>query len=65
MMKTKLLLAAGLLPLSSLAQAHPAIHEGGFMQNLVHMLTEPDHLLLIGALGSLGYLLFRSVRKRS
>ena len=63
---TKLNTIAGALFLAaaSSAQAHQGLHEGGLFQTLVHMLTEPDHLAIIAAAGSLGYLLFRRVRKK-
>ncbi len=59
MMKFKTVFTALLLTGSWGAQAHTALHAGGFLQNMVHFLTEPDHLLLIGALAVTGYLLFR------
>lgn len=47
MLKQSLLAAAGLL-LSTASFAHPsAEHHLGFLQGLWHLLSEPDHLLML------------------
>ncbi len=47
------------------AQAHAGLHTGGFLQNMVHFLTEPDHLAIVAAASFGGYLLYRRVRRNS
>ena len=57
------------LPLLSLltttAHAHQAIHQGTIPQVLLHFLSEPDHLAMMGLAGILGWLLVRHIRSRS
>lgn len=65
MSKLKTATSSLLLGAPLAAQAHPALHDGGFLQNLAHFLTEPDHLLAIAALASAGYLLFRYSTRRN
>jgi hydrogenase/urease accessory protein HupE len=38
------LLISSLIGISSVS-AHPAGHEGGFLETAIHMITQPDHLL--------------------
>jgi len=63
MMKRFLLLPA--LLAASAVQAHPGLHVMGFWENLVHHLTEPDHLALFAAVVAGGALLWRRSRRRS
>ena len=62
MMKLKLLHAFTLFSLASLAQAHPAIHTSGLLDNLIHFLTQPDHLAMMAGAAAVGYLLVRKLR---
>lgn len=64
MMKRKLLSMFPLLATASVAHAHPAIHADGFWGNLAHMLTQPDHLLILAGACVLGYLLIRRLYLR-
>ena len=43
--------AAALLAAAPLAWAHPAVFDGSALANLVHLLTEPDHLLILAGAG--------------
>lgn len=43
-------LAASLLVLSPAAWAHPALFDGGMLASLAHLLTQPDHLLLLAGI---------------
>ena len=46
-LKQSLLVGTGLL-LSTAAFAHPSVeHHAGFVQGLWHLLSEPDHLLML------------------
>lgn len=44
MFKNLLVLPA--LLLSSIANAHPGEHHGGFFSVIAHLLSEPDHMIL-------------------
>lgn len=59
-MKKPILAATASLTLIASAQAHPTGHEGGFWHNAKHMLTQPDHLLmLVGAVAIVGFIVFK------
>ncbi len=51
--------AACLLAVTSTAWAHPAVYEGSALSNLVHLLTEPDHLLILAGIGLAAGILWR------
>ncbi len=55
----KSILAACLLAATSTAWAHPAIYEGSALSNLIHLLTEPDHLLMLAGIGLVAGILWR------
>lgn len=63
-------LALALVPFvlfAPLAHAHPGAHHGDFWAGIVHLLTEPDHLALIGLallVGVFGYRRLRQPRTR-
>ena len=40
-----------LLTAAPVAWAHPALFDGGLLANLMHLLTQPDHLLLLAGIG--------------
>ena len=40
-----------LLTAAPVAWAHPALFDGGLLGNLIHLLTQPDHLLLLAGIG--------------
>ena len=51
MASKSLVLAAAAFPLPSVAVAHPGAHEhAATLENLRHLLTQPDHLLAASAL---------------
>lgn len=49
-MKTKLTLIALVTVFSSWAHAHEGSHGAGLMANVWHMLSQPDHWLLLAGL---------------
>lgn len=51
--------------LTSTAWAHPAVHDGSPLSNLIHLLTQPDHLLILAGIGVAAGILWRWwVKKR-
>jgi hydrogenase/urease accessory protein HupE len=55
MIKRLTLVSATLVVTTDGALAHPGEHVLGALQGLVHLLTEPDHLALIGVAAVLAY----------
>ena len=56
---------ANLLILPVTAEAHPGAHSSvdGIMAALSHLLTQPDHLLLLAGAVLCGIYLFRKIRR--
>ena len=48
---SRLILSTILLTTTPAAWAHPALFDGGLLTNLTHLLTQPDHLLLLAGIG--------------
>jgi len=48
---SRLITSAGLLTAAPAAWAHPSLFEGGPVASLLHLLTQPDHLLILAGLG--------------
>ena len=48
---SRLILSTTLLTASPAAWAHPALFDGGLLGNLMHLLTQPDHLLFLVGIG--------------
>lgn len=48
---SRLILFTTLLVAAPAAWAHPALFDGGLLGNLIHLLTQPDHLLLLAGIG--------------
>lgn len=61
---TSVLAAAGTLLLSTAAFAHPGHHGSDWLQAVIHMLTEPDHLASILLAVGVAVLVWRSVRRK-
>jgi len=56
---------ACLLAAAPTAWAHPANHDGSPLSNLIHLLTQPDHLLILAGVGVTAGVLWRWwVKKR-
>ncbi len=53
------------LPFSSLAYAHPGEHHGNLLNAIVHLLTEPDHLVMAAIAVLVGIAGARFYRRRS
>ena len=49
--RAKFFTITSLLVMSPVVWAHPAIFEGDPLANLLHLLTEPDHLLILAGIG--------------
>ena len=47
---SRIILPITLLAAAPAAWAHPALFDGGLLGNLVHLLTQPDHLLLLAGI---------------
>ncbi len=47
----RLILSTILLTAPPAAWAHPALLDGGLLANLMHLLTQSDHLLLLAGIG--------------
>ena len=47
---SRLILFTTLLSAAPVAWAHPALFDGGLLANLMHLLTQPDHLLLLAGI---------------
>jgi len=60
----KLILSTILLTAAPAAWAHPALFDGGLLANLMHLLTQPDHLLLLAGIG-VAAAIFIAIRNRS
>jgi hydrogenase/urease accessory protein HupE len=56
---------AALGAMASGAMAHPGDHSMGAAQLLVHLLTEPDHLAMMGVAALLGFALWRYSRSQA
>lgn len=56
----KVLIPALLLP--SAARAHAGDHSHDFAQNVIHAISEPDHLLAILGVLALAYFAYRFVK---
>ena len=54
---------ASLLATAPVAWAHPGLFDGSALANLVHLLTEPDHLLILAGVGLSGGVLWRLMRR--
>ena len=48
---SRLILSTTLLTTTPAAWAHPALFDGGLLGSLIHLLTQPDHLLLLAGIG--------------
>ncbi len=48
---SRLILSTTLLTITPAAWAHPALFDGGMLANLMHLLTQADHLLLLAGIG--------------
>ena len=55
----RLIAIASLLAVTPAAWAHPAVFNGSSLANLVHLLTEPDHLLILAGIGLAAGILWR------
>ncbi|MEN8214540.1 MAG: HupE/UreJ family protein [Pseudomonadota bacterium] len=58
-----LVLPASLLASSPAAWAHPALFDGSLLANLAHLLTQPDHLLLLGGVGLVAWVVMHTTKK--
>ncbi len=56
---------AALVAASPAAWAHPALFEGGPMASLLHLLTQPDHLLAVVAGIGLAAVVVRYLRRKA
>ncbi|HBH34880.1 MAG TPA: hypothetical protein DDW45_00210 [Gammaproteobacteria bacterium] len=48
---SRLILSTTVLTAVPAAWAHPALFDGGLLANLMHLLTQVDHLLVIAGIG--------------
>ncbi len=48
---SRVILFTVLLTAAPAAWAHAALFDGGLLANLAHLLTQPDHLLLLAGIG--------------
>ena len=48
---SRVIQTACLLAASPAALAHPALFDGSPVANLIHLLTQPDHLLMMAGIG--------------
>ncbi len=59
----RLISIAGLLTAAPAVWAHPSLFEGGPVASLLHLLTQPDHLLILAGLGLVVGIVWRIRRK--
>ena len=50
-LSSNITLSTILLTAAPAAWAHPALFDGGLLANLMHLLTQPDHLLFLAGIG--------------
>jgi hydrogenase/urease accessory protein HupE len=59
----KFVSVAGLLATAPAAWAHPGLLDGNALANLIHLLTEPDHLLILAGIGLTAGILWHIKRR--
>ncbi|MGJ8638710.1 MAG: hypothetical protein ACSHYA_04895 [Opitutaceae bacterium] len=64
-MKTSLLTLASLITLSHVASAHSSGHDEGLVQTALHIVSQPNHLVMLGLAALVGGLLFVGARALS
>lgn len=62
--KYSLFLLAMIVPMGELYAHADGVHAGGWMQNLLHIMQNSDHLMIILAVGVIASLLVRDIIKK-
>ena len=57
--------AASLLAAAPVSWAHPGLFDGTVIANLAHLLTEPEHLLIIAGAGLAAAILWHTKKPRA
>lgn len=60
---SKFIAAASLLAVAPVTWAHPGLFDGSVVANLAHLLTEPDHLLIMAGAGLAAGILWHIKRR--
>jgi len=62
--KYSLFLLTMIVPMGELYAHADGVHAGGWMQNLLHIMQNTDHLIIILAVGVIASLLVRDIIKK-
>jgi hydrogenase/urease accessory protein HupE len=60
---SKLAATASLLAVAPATWAHPGLLDGNALASLMHLLTEPDHLLILAGIGLTAGILWHIKRR--